>query len=226
MVARDPASMQAVIFRPRCKQWSCPTCAEINKALWMIRAYKGAKTLMQAGIDFYFLTLTSHEKLTASQSLYVWPRAWAKLRDKMKYENGGVFSYLMIPEHHESGKIHVHAIESAGLGESWIKTAARTSGLGYMDEEDKLRTPTGAAHYVTKYLTKSIGVAIWPRGFRRIRASRDWPKLDMPETDWLFNCLPPMERIESEVDRLEQLGFKVQVVDHLIAWEIVRGSPD
>lgn len=224
LVGKNATLKRAVIFRPRCKRWDCPSCAEVNKALWGIRAYQGAKKIMDEGETLYFLTLTSHEKLTANQSLWVWPRAWAKLRDRMKYAAGGVFHYLMIPERHESGKLHVHAVESAGLGESWIKTAARKSGLGYMDEEEKLRTPTGAAWYTTKYLTKSLEYERWPLGFRRVRTSQSWPKLAVPDSDpaWTFAGLDQDQSLDAQVTQLQDIGYHVYILDHLTAWEMVN----
>lgn len=228
LVARNSEHLQAIIFRPRCKSWSCPACAEVNKSLWAIRAYQGARAIMDEGQTLYFLTLTSHEKLTANQALWVWPKAWAKLRDRMKYAAGGVFHYIMIPEKHESGKLHVHAIESAGLGNTWVKKNARKSGMGYIDEEKRLRTPTGAAWYTTKYLTKSLEFNAWPAGFRRIRTSQSWPKMEKlpPPDGWEFFKLPDSMGLDQQITQLEDVGYHVEILNHLIAWELVNGEGD
>jgi hypothetical protein len=223
LIARNHATKEAVFFRPRCKSWRCPACSKVNKALWAIRAYEGSKAIMECEKPLFFMTVTSHEKLTADQSLWVWPSAWGQLRDRMKYRAGGVFFYIMVPEHHLDGRLHVHAIESAGVGQSWLKSAARESGLGYMDEEKPIKTPQGSAWYVSKYLGKSIEKTDWPKGFRRVRASRNWPKLPeqpMPE-GWQFAPLPKGEALQAEVDRYEIAGYRVEVLNHISAWDFI-----
>lgn len=228
MLAKNEGERLAVIFRPRCKSWSCPACSQINKSLWMVRAHHGASELRAAGYELYFLTLTSHEKLTPNQSLWVWPKAWGKLRDRIRYENGGSFQYLMVPERHLSGKLHVHAVETAGLTERRIKTLARESGLGYMADESIIRSPAGAAFYAGKYLSKQLEFQAWPKGFRRVRTSQAWPKLT-PEPSpvgWRFEMLPSDKGIDQTVDYLGDAGYWVNVLDHYMAWEVVNGMID
>jgi len=223
MVARNRDLMLAVLFRPRCKSWQCPACAEINKNLWTVRAYGGAHFLMGQGQELFFITLTSHEKLTPDQTLWTWPRAWAKLRDRMRYENNGTFHYLMVPERHKSGRLHVHAVESSGLGSRWFKDNARECGMGFQAKEEKITSPVGAAVYTVKYLAKSITETNWPRGFRRVRASRSWPKLPrMNDLDWSFQVLPTSEGSQGEVERLESAGYAVECLNHLAAWEFIE----
>lgn len=226
MVGKNPDLGLAVIFRPRCKSWSCPACAAVNKSLWVARAYAGANKLVSEGETLYFLTLTSHERLNARQSVYVWPKAWAKMRDRMKYANGGTFQYLMVPEQHHNGRLHIHAIETAGLGKGVIKTMARESGLGYMDDESAVKTPTGAAMYVSKYLGKQLEFTRWPKGFRRVRTSRQWAKLPPREgvEGWEFGILTSEYDLQAEIDRLESVGYWVNVLDHLAAWDVVNGK--
>lgn len=226
LIARNATRQEVVFFRPRCKQWTCPACAAVNRALWTMRAYKGSKDILESGESLFFMTVTSHETLSPDQSVWVWPDAWGKLRDRMKYRAGGVFYYLMIPEHHSDGRLHVHAIESAGVSKTWLKKAARKSGLGYMDDEGKLNTPASGASYVTKYLTKSMEHAHWPRGFRRIRTSRNWPELDEPPTPegWQFVPLPQKEQLSDELSRYADLGFHVEVMDNYAAWKFITAD--
>lgn len=224
LLGRNEKLRLAVMFRPRCRSWACPACAEVNKALWIARTYHGAETLSQSGLSLYFLTLTSHERLKAEQTLYVWPKAWAKLRDKMKYVNGGVFQYLMVPERHQDQRLHIHAVETAGLSQSVVKDLARESGLGYMATEDEIATPAGAAFYAGKYLSKQLDFNRWPKGFRRVRTSQGWPKLpeqDKPE-GWLFNLLDYRVSVQDEMARLSDSGFYVTILDHISAWDMIN----
>lgn len=217
---------RAVFFQPRCKLWSCPACAEINKRLWAVRAYHAAEHLNAAGYAISFLTLTSHEKLSPSESLAIWPKAWSKLRQRA-YRRASSFQYLLVPEQHKDGRLHVHAIETAGLGSRWWKDNGRSCGLGYMAEEEIARTSGGAAGYVVKYLSKSLAYTEWPKGFRRVRVSRQWPKLpSLPKVDgWYFEPLPKQEQLDRAIDDLQSAGYCVALLGHAQAWTYVQDEP-
>ncbi len=224
-VNRD--TRRAVLFQPRCKMWSCPYCALVNRGLWAIRGFHGAEILAEHGASIDFLTLTSHERLNKNGSIYVFPKAWKKLRQRAARETGH-FDYLLIPEQHQDGRMHIHAIETAHLGQEWWITNARQCGMGWKDEETPVRTPAGAAFYVVKYLTKSIDVLTWPKGFRRVRASRDWPKLpDMPPIPgWTWEVLARRDSIDESLAKYEQAGFEIQMLGSGEAWRFVSGQVD
>lgn len=214
---------KAVFFKPRCKLWTCEACAAINKKLWAHRAFYGAGILQETAETINFLTLTSHEKLNATTSMQVWPVAWKKLKDRARYSAKG-FQYLLVPEQHKDGRLHVHAIETAGLGKHWWKDNARECGLGYMAEEEEARTPGGAAYYVVKYLTKALEYQEWPRGFRRVRTSAQWPKPpEMPIVEgWEWEPLRQEEQLSIAIQDLRQGGYEVRILDHSTAWEYVK----
>ena len=212
-----------IFFRPRCKLWSCPACSEINKNLWSVKAFHAATVIEETHGKPDFLTLTSHEKLQAKASLFVWPKAWSKLSQRAR-RKAADFQYLLIPEQHKNGRLHVHAIETSALGERWWKTNARECGLGYMAEEEEVRSPGGAAYYVVKYLTKSLETNVWPKNFRRVRTSQRWPKL--PETeplnDWTFTPLERDATLAHSVATYEREGMDVLLLDHWEAWRTIQ----
>lgn len=216
---------RAVLFQPRCKLWSCAFCAEQNKRLWALKAYHGASELQNRGLEVDFLTLTSHERLNGPQTRYVWPRAWSKLGQRAR-RKAMVFEYLLIPEQHQDGRLHVHAIETGAFGEGWWKDNARACGLGYMAEEEKLRTAGGAAWYTSKYLTKSIDYSAWPRGFRRIRCSLGWPQIPEmePVPGWDWRTLSKRESLDETIARYEEAGFEIQILGSQEAWDYVGES--
>lgn len=185
MVAYDSASGRAFVFRPDCKCWNCQPCANRQRDRWGARTFVGLEYYMAAGLDFRFVTLTSHERLiTLSQTLQVWPKAWNKLQNKVR-RAFSPWIYILVPERHRDGRLHVHMISSANYGSRWWKDNARASGLGYMAEEaefkDKEANPARASAYCLKYLDKSMGVLQWPRSFRRIRTSQQFPELPTPD---------------------------------------------
>lgn len=219
---------KAVFFKPRCKMWNCPACAPVNRGLWAVRAYHGAEMLEQNGNSIQFLTLTSHEKLSASASLAVMPHAWDQLNKRARRVAPG-YQYLLIPEPHKDGRVHVHAIETSALGERWWKDTARECGFGFMAEEEELRSAAGAAYYVTKYITKGLEGHEWPKGFRRVRTSRAWPKLPaLPAAEgWEWSVLPRETQLNDAYYELRWKGYDVRLLGSFEAWEYVAQScPD
>jgi hypothetical protein len=219
---------KAVFFRPRCGMWDCPSCAEDNKGMWAVRAFHGvevlAKTLTEPqGNLISFLTLTSHPNLSATASLLVFPHAWSQLRKRAR-RSAPQGQFLMVLERHKDARIHAHAIETFNLSTRWWKDNSAECGLGYIAEEEELRSAGGGAFYTVKYITKSLNGLPWPKGTHRVQTSRGWPKLPplSGAEDWLFSTLARREALADAVDRLEQLGYDVVVCTHKEAWRIVN----
>lgn len=224
MVGRNPRDNIAIMFRPRCKMWSCSVCAPINKRFWTARAWHGAETIVGAddGAELHFLTLTSLGGLTPAQSLYVFPKAWKKLHARARYRQPG-YHYFMVPERQQSGRVHMHAITTLAMSTRWWKDNGAACGLGWRNENEPCRNPLFAAWYASKYLAKSIEVSGWPKGFRRTRLSRNWPKLppqsDLP--DWVFRILSPRDDPGGEYERLIRAGYNVKILSGVEAWDVV-----
>lgn len=216
---------KVLVFQPACKQWSCPACAEVNKKRWAVRAFHGYEQLSSEGLEPRFLTLTSHEKLTPEQALWVWPKAWSVLGQRAR-RAADRFEYILIPEQHQSGKVHIHAIETSVLGKTWWKKNARASGLGYIADEEKIRDPQQAARYVSKYIGKQLDMLVWPRGFRRVRTSQGWPKLpDLPvNEEWIFRPVEKGQEALELIARWDARGFTVLHLDHAAAWVYIDAT--
>jgi hypothetical protein len=214
---------RAVLFQPRCKMWSCPFCAEVNKNLWAVRAYIGTRVLQDTDLQVSFVTLTPHESLTPDQSMWVFPRAWKKLSQRAR-RAAEQFDYIMIPERFVKGPIHVHAIATGPMDEEWWKDNSRSSGLGYMAKATRVRKPQGAAAYAVKYLEKSIAFYDWPARFRRVRVSHRWPelpKLDPPQ-GWRFLPVSLSDPLTDIVHRYTRRGYDIRVLGSAAAWTYVE----
>jgi hypothetical protein len=181
---------------------------------------------MQSELEIDFLTLTSHERLNAQQSLWVFPRAWKKLSQRAR-RSAALFSYFMIPERHEDGRIHIHAIETGALGKGWWIDNARQCGLGYKQEETPIRKPQGAASYAVKYLSKSIKITDWPPNFRRVRTSRSWPPLPPLESPagWVFSTIRASTPLSEIVALYTRRGYDLQVLGSAAAWLHIDPDP-
>lgn len=223
IAGKNESAKRVILFVPTCKMWSCPACAQTNSRLWKARTFHAISTLVDDYSKLYFLTLTSHESLTAEQSLWVWPKAWKKLSMRARRAKPKGL-YCMIPERHTDGRLHTHSIDTFGLTTRWWKDNGRSCGLGYIDEEDEIKSAEGAAHYVGKYLVKQL-LTDWPKGFRRVRTSRDWPKLPPYPTnpDWKFELAPKFTSKARITDYFGVLGYDVQwCTDAVGAWQIVN----
>jgi len=163
------------------------------------------------GIEWYksndvgnwrFITITSHKKnKTFSQTVYVWPKAWKKLANRMRYKYQGI-RYVLLPEQHKDGRLHVHALASGGITHKWLKKACTKSGLGWRCESKYLGDSLAAIGYVTKYLAKSLQVIEWPPKFRRIRTTTKWPPLESRadfedlNVEWSYLATYPNDGLE------------------------------
>jgi len=180
LIGWDDKSKRALVTNATCDSWKCADCARRMSEDWTYRAVFGARALQAKGDYLDFVTITSHEKLkTFEATERVWRHSWAMLYNALKRRKKDL-AYILIPEAHKSGRMHVHAIWNADVTERWLKDNARSRGLGYKCEASRIVDPRRAAFYVAKYLSKSLDHNHAPH-FRRIRASRNFP--DIPEPD-------------------------------------------
>lgn len=199
----DDARFTMVTFRPDCMQWSCPHCAQILAKNWIMRTM-----LMLSESDdptgFDFVTLTLHEKLKTQRSTKaVFDDAWKKLYQRLKIAQRD-FSYVIVPELHKDGRMHVHIVTNMHAPETYCihrkrkankqvkrmrhpdlmdkfwKDVPRVCGFGYANDQEHIEGDVlKVAGYIAKYLAKQRKVNQWPSNFKHVRASHDVP--DIPE---------------------------------------------
>lgn len=183
MLAKHTGIKQAIIFRPNCKQWKCEYCSRQRSAWFAVMAAHGHGVLVQGGHEVMFWTVTSHRKIrTLKKGIYIWRKAWPKLRKRLQRAAKDV-AYMSIPEQHTDGSLHIHLMVAAPVTERWCKDNAAETGLGYIGEYAKVLDAGKAAWYASKYLTKDSHKLEWPKYFRRVNTSRNWPRPDPLEKD-------------------------------------------
>jgi len=70
------------------------------------------------------------------------------------------------------------------IGSRFIERSLRNSGLGTQYNVSIARTIEGTARYVAKYLFKdSVFTTTWPPGWKRVRYSNNFPKLEWPKSE-------------------------------------------
>lgn len=208
----------AILFNPRCKMWSCDYCAEINKDAWIHTAMRGTLVLAMEGQRIQFVTLTSRPYATPVTGLYFLKQNWPKLNRTMRYHTnkwtkhlGLEWSYFMVPEKHKTGVVHCHLLAATHYTteKSW-KEFAFNAGFGWKVDAQGIVTPKKAANYVAKYLHKGQGSEDWPKGFRRVRKSQNWP-VSEPQamTGWEWATYKSDYTVWLEKHALIDMGYKV-----------------
>lgn len=215
---------QVMVFRVFCKRWDCPQCGSRNAYKARLRAIRGYEHFLQQNRRFDFLTLTPHEKLSSAASIPIMAKAWNKLNVRIKRASQHS-DYFLIPELHQSGKIHFHALVDAELKKKWWKDNARACGMGYQNDLQEVNEIGGVGGYLTKYLAKMLQNSNFPKGFRRIRASYSWPGLpEMPRPEgWNFVTLPNDISLDQERIIYEALGYTVVIADEISSWAWIEG---
>lgn len=191
----DIKAKRVLVTRGTCDSWSCPECAKRMRDNWSLRAQIGIRKFLAEHQFVDFVTLTSHEKLpNFAATERVWRDAWPTIYNALKRRNPG-FQYMIIPEKHKNGRMHVHAIWTAGQGTRNLKNIVRTRGLGYKLDVSAIISPIDAIRYVVKYVGKDLGKDVPPK-FRRVRVSQGWPDVPEPNT--------PQSTLRWEYTRNEQ----------------------
>jgi hypothetical protein len=180
LIGWDDGSKRALVTWANCDSWRCKECANRMTSKWSMRAEMGCRKMIAQGDTLDFVTITSHEKIkTFEATEKVWRNAWAKLYNALKRQKPAL-EYMIIPEKHEDGRMHVHALWNAGVSKRWLKDNARKRGLGYQAEIKHVSSSGSAAKYVTKYVGKNLGVDV-PNHFRRVRVSQNWAEIPKPD---------------------------------------------
>ncbi len=213
MVAKHSGINQAILFRPNCKKWSCDYCSQQRSAWFAILAAHGYQELTDSGKDVMFWTVTSHAKIrTLEKGIYVWRKAWPKLLKRLRRVAKDV-AYASVPEQHADGSLHIHLLVAAKVDERWCKDNAAQTGLGYIGKFEQIRTAGKAAWYVSKYLTKDSHKLNWPKFFRRVNTSRNWPRPPKLEKSsvWAVTRLNSTYGILAHKDVLQAQGYAVDL---------------
>lgn len=214
MRAVDHVDRRVFLYRPNCGSWGCPYCAEVNRRVWTWKIAASTEGHLSAGHEVSFTSVTSHERLRSAGSVEVFKRAWPKLARRAERASPGG-EYVLIPEPHQSGRLHAHLLDTWNLPTRWWKDNARACGLGYQADSEYAKTAGGAARYAAKYIGKGLG-ASWPKGFRRVRVSKGF--LMLPEDErgelvgWSFARLPVDADLSDQLNYWRGLGFSVRVV--------------
>jgi len=184
----------------------------VRKAFLGIEAYKAN------GIQgWYFGTLTMNKRWRGAASVTNFRKNWNKFYQRMKRKTDGSLYYILLPEPHKDGSLHVHIISTCQAGSRWWKDTGAKCGMGFQNQNEPLRSTAKAAWYVTKYVGKSIENTKWPDDLRRVRFSVRWPQ-PVQDENFAWNCVPP-DLAKHYVRKRLAMGYKLT---NAITGEIVN----
>lgn len=219
----DPVGNRALYVRGSCGLWSCPECGLANVRQWVARAVRGVNYYMDNGYpDWWFMTVTAHRHWrSTSASLKNLRFGWRRLSERLRRKSPRA-KYLRVFEHHADGRaLHMHFVTTWAIpyevrtegGKTyyksrWLQDNAAECGMGWNTDYRPIHNVGAVAGYVSKYLAKALERNVWPRGIRRIQASRGWPALpDPPErSEYVWEFEPSYERILERAARMWQWG--------------------
>lgn len=124
--------------------------------------------------------------------------------------SGGFWCYVQVTERQKRAHPHSHILTTyspddtvEGVKENWhkgkdgrleieyidalrsekLQIAVCSAGLGEQYDFSVVRSEKAVARYVGKYLFKSSLLTEWPKGWKRVRYSQNWPKNALKATD-------------------------------------------
>ena len=200
LLGRHCQSGRTVLYRPDCKLWTCPHCANVKAKQWAARARHAL--IEYPEYDWHFLTLTIKESTgKLDRQIKIWRASWDKFSKRLRRAAREGVMYLIIPElSPEKKRLHAHWFFNWDFNcvpqperyySKWLHDHTAASGLGYEYDIQPVYSPEQASHYTTKYIGKGLSQT-FPPGFRRVRTSQSFPEcLQQQETsEYRWQVIP------------------------------------
>ncbi|KKM97301.1 hypothetical protein LCGC14_1169460 [marine sediment metagenome] len=194
------------ITQANCHSWSCPKCgiARAKQEYW--RIVKGTE------LHFITLTCRGRElSLEDSEANYLkWTnRLLTALRTRAKRKKQK-WCYVQVTERQKRGHPHSHVITTFrphdlylgtklqwkqhegtrvsydvdALRSDWLEKRCVSAGLGEQYDISVVKEASACSRYVAKYLFKpSMFTDLWPKKWRRVRYSQNFPKQERQKAD-------------------------------------------
>lgn len=109
----------------------------------------------------YFVTLTIDQSKFDRYNLTLYKKSLGKFLNNWNSRHSEKVTYLLVPEFHKDGAIHMHGLMNGLDGylhkneNSYLDWQAYKDRFGYISL-DPVRDNIKVAHYITKYITKEL----------------------------------------------------------------------
>lgn len=163
-----------LIYRARCKRWSCQYCSVENRKIWRGRIMSEIESTPAIKIWYFWtITLLGKDHKGIEHSVNVWRDKWSKLRKRIT-RNLGKLRYVRVFEMHKDGTMHIHMLCDKSYDDVEVIPATKKQkkrhesetlrdhlddlGLGYIHDIKPILTENieenGIARNVSKYIVK------------------------------------------------------------------------
>lgn len=187
-----------------CNHWDCERCGKIRAREEYARIVSGAEQLREKQHKLYFWTVTCQGKeisrASAEENYLHWTdRLMTASRNRAARANE-YWCYVQVTERQKRGHPHSHILTTYCpddvisyvkgdmlpnfrrarhdcLWSNWYRTANVRAGLGQECDISAVRSAPAVARYIGKYMFKATALDTWPPRWKRVRYSRNWPKL-------------------------------------------------
>jgi len=163
--------------------------------------------------EAYHWTLTLPPQVTTPEFAFqILPKLWDNLRKECQRKLPDFHYAAFVELHpHRAGIAHFHIV-SLHKSPYRLKDLVHHQGFGYMATESLIEGKK-AAYYVSKYTSKQ-GEEM-PKGFRRVRLDRAWPRLPDPIPE--FPVLPMRKE-----EPLGEYLLRISRISHITTEEALR----
>jgi len=214
-----------------CNDWCCPRCGHIRARTEYGRIVNGAKEISDRDHKLYFHTITckgrelsledaerdylkwtnrlfSTCRARANKQEMFWCYAQVTERQRRLHPHSHIITSFLPDDAvpmtvRKRGKDGVWRDREVMYSEWWLDKNV-SAGLGNQCEITEILNPVAVAVYVSKYLFKDAISTVWPKGWKRVRYSQNWPKLPHEKPDIAF----PLVRLQ-DWHKMESLDIKV-----------------
>jgi len=178
-----------------CNHWDCPVCGHKRAKQEYHRIIGGAREMAKSHV-LYFLTITCRGRempLAESEKNYgLWTN---RLLTRLRYDartHLQYWSYAQVTERQKRGHPHSHILTTylphdaiftgwhegiAQYSSEYFTQANVDAGLGVQCRLSAVENDEAAARYIAKYFFKETVFERWPKSWKRVRYSQNWPKL-------------------------------------------------
>lgn len=201
------------ITQGNCHHWDCPRCGIGRAKAEYWRIVDGCSEIVQQGHTLNFITITTRgaglSVAEAERNYLLWTNRFLSRLRVQTARAGDFWCYVQVTERQKRAHPHSHILTTYdphdavdGFKENWIfrtgrreveyvdalrsdkiQAAVCETGLGEQYDFSQVRSEKAVARYVGKYLFKSSLQTVWPKGWKRVRYSQNWPSEKMKATD-------------------------------------------
>lgn len=194
-----------------CNHWECPVCGEVRAKQEYRRIVHGCE-LLSVEHALYFWTLTCRGKeislAEAEENYYEWTNRLLT-NARTKAARAEVFwCYVQVTERQKKTRRHPHShiittflpedsrktVDTSGRNgyvSSWFSRANASAGLGQQHRITEVADAAAVSRYVAKYMFKESMTETFPPKWKRVRYSRNFPKLPEFEAEI---CIPLLDQ--------------------------------